>query len=97
MKTGTKTGPWTRLPSRFDVSFWGERHYVITAESVKKASKAIDGLTKKQLDRAFARFFQEQPLVLEYVVRLSGHRDRIHELVMHRRFSFSRLCNPIHA
>ena len=29
-----------------------------------------------------ARFFQAQPLVLEFIVRLSGHRDRIHDMVM---------------
>jgi hypothetical protein len=55
---------------------------VISANSVNKASKVIDGSTKEELDRTFARFFQAQPLVLEFIVRLSGHRDRIHDMVM---------------
>jgi len=55
---------------------------VISANSVSKASKVIDGSTKEQLDWAFAHFFQDQPLVLEFIVRLSGHRDRIHDMVM---------------
>jgi hypothetical protein len=55
---------------------------VISADSVNTASKVIDGPTKEQLDRTFARFFQAHPLVLEFIVRLSGHRDRIHDMVM---------------
>jgi hypothetical protein len=55
---------------------------VISANSVNTASKVIDGSTKEQLDRTFARFFQAQPLLLEFIVRLSGHRGRIHDMVM---------------
>lgn len=29
-----------------------------------------------------ARFLQAQPLVLEFIVRLSGHLDRIHDMTM---------------
>ena len=60
----------------------GKIPLVISANSLHKASKVIGGSTKEQLDRTFARFFQAQPLVLEFIVRLSGHRDRIHDMVM---------------
>ena len=59
---------------------------MISANSVSKASKVIDDSTKEQLDWAMAQFFQAQPLVLEFIVRLSGHLDRIHDMVMQLSF-----------
>jgi len=53
---------------------------VISANLVNKASKVTDRARNE--DRAFVRFFQAQPLVLEFIVRLSGQRDRIYDMVV---------------
>ena len=53
---------------------------MISANLVNKASKVTDRARNE--DRAFVRFFQAQPLVLEFIVRLSGQRDRIYDMVV---------------
>ena len=46
----------------------------------------MDALTSEQLDQSYDRFFQAQPHLLQFLVRLTGDHDRIHELVMHLSF-----------